>query len=573
MSSASPVGQLVAVGGSSDDAVAAAERAALAGELVTAARGADAVLDDDGARPGARARAARVLAAVLTHRGLLAHASDLHDWAATLDRHRGGGPPPRPAPSAILAAAGCGRLGAHDGATDSPTSDGTGAVTGPPTPGRGGAALLARGVRASVRRGGSATALSDLTRAVAVLECSGTPALHDESPVVPGVLVALHRGEPDLARALLDRAVAADLAGPAFRRRHLLWGAWAAMTAGDPSAARAAEVAAAALPGPVEVRDELLAVGLAAALARRVGDTRALLAWWPRARRVVVRHEVDLWSLLPFAEIRVAAARVGATGWLAPHLHGADPLLDALGAPPLWSAPWHWSGVLAGIDADDPHTARRHAARLRAAGPEDAVAVVCGEAARVWLDVLAGTVDAATVTAAAEALAGVGQPWDGARLAREAAMRTTDRRAVATLLGVGRALLPPPPSATPSGDAPVAPPAVRAVRAVGAVPAPGAAAPTVGASASPPAASPTAGAPLSEREREVAALLLDGMTYAEVGERLFIATKTVEHHVGRMRRRLGSQTRAGLFADLRRALEQPPTDQRPSDQRPTISPT
>jgi DNA-binding CsgD family transcriptional regulator len=59
---------------------------------------------------------------------------------------------------------------------------------------------------------------------------------------------------------------------------------------------------------------------------------------------------------------------------------------------------------------------------------------------------------------------------------------------------------------------------------------------------------------LSDREREVAELLLEGMTYREIGDRLFITAKTVEHHVGRMRQRLGSETRTDLFADLRHAL-------------------
>ena len=41
------------------------------------------------------------------------------------------------------------------------------------------------------------------------------------------------------------------------------------------------------------------------------------------------------------------------------------------------------------------------------------------------------------------------------------------------------------------------------------------------------------------------------MTYREIGDRLFITAKTVEHHVGRMRHRLGSETRTDLFSELR----------------------
>jgi DNA-binding NarL/FixJ family response regulator len=59
---------------------------------------------------------------------------------------------------------------------------------------------------------------------------------------------------------------------------------------------------------------------------------------------------------------------------------------------------------------------------------------------------------------------------------------------------------------------------------------------------------------LSERERQVAVLLLDGLTYRQIGERLYITAKTVEHHVGRMRQRPDSHDRSTLFHDLRQAL-------------------
>jgi DNA-binding CsgD family transcriptional regulator len=56
---------------------------------------------------------------------------------------------------------------------------------------------------------------------------------------------------------------------------------------------------------------------------------------------------------------------------------------------------------------------------------------------------------------------------------------------------------------------------------------------------------------LSDRELEVAELVVAGMTYKEIGERLFISAKTVEHHVARMRQRLGSTSRGELMAHLR----------------------
>jgi DNA-binding CsgD family transcriptional regulator len=59
---------------------------------------------------------------------------------------------------------------------------------------------------------------------------------------------------------------------------------------------------------------------------------------------------------------------------------------------------------------------------------------------------------------------------------------------------------------------------------------------------------------LSERERQVARLVLDGLTYREVGDRLFISAKTVEHHIARIRARLGSTSRRELLAQLRDVL-------------------
>jgi DNA-binding CsgD family transcriptional regulator len=50
----------------------------------------------------------------------------------------------------------------------------------------------------------------------------------------------------------------------------------------------------------------------------------------------------------------------------------------------------------------------------------------------------------------------------------------------------------------------------------------------------------------------VAAHLLAGLTYREIGAQLFIAPKTVEHHVARIRRRLGVQSRSELLLALRR---------------------
>lgn len=65
--------------------------------------------------------------------------------------------------------------------------------------------------------------------------------------------------------------------------------------------------------------------------------------------------------------------------------------------------------------------------------------------------------------------------------------------------------------------------------------------------------SPLRGTPLSAREVEVLRLVADGLTDAEIGQRLSIAEDTVGSHMHRIRARLGESTRGGV---VRAAFEQ-----------------
>ncbi len=60
---------------------------------------------------------------------------------------------------------------------------------------------------------------------------------------------------------------------------------------------------------------------------------------------------------------------------------------------------------------------------------------------------------------------------------------------------------------------------------------------------------------LTARERDVLRLIARGYTYKEVAAELFISGKTVEHHMARMRQRLGAESRSALFAMLRAELD------------------
>ena len=69
------------------------------------------------------------------------------------------------------------------------------------------------------------------------------------------------------------------------------------------------------------------------------------------------------------------------------------------------------------------------------------------------------------------------------------------------------------------------------------------------------AGSGRSGNQLTDREWEIGRLVVDGIGYREIGERLFISPKTVEHHVASIRRRLGSTSRKDMLATLKTLVE------------------
>jgi DNA-binding NarL/FixJ family response regulator len=138
--------------------------------------------------------------------------------------------------------------------------------------------------------------------------------------------------------------------------------------------------------------------------------------------------------------------------------------------------------------------------------------------------VLEGEVHEDQVLGAAEGLVDAGLVWEASRLVGQGAVRTTDPALARALLERAR-------------DTKGLLPAERGEDAAEAA----AAGPSV----------------LSERELEVGGLVLDGLTHKEIGAQLYLSPKTVEHHVAKIRQKLGVSTRAEMLAALRRLSSAP----------------
>jgi DNA-binding CsgD family transcriptional regulator/tetratricopeptide (TPR) repeat protein len=483
---------------------------ALAGDLDLASKLADQSLA--AGPPSQRSGAAYVAAVVLTHRGQLAQAVELYQWSQS----------PAAAGFGAVGLIGTGRLADARRLTDSAQQLARAAAE-PPTSLSAAASLMARGVCESVT-GSPAAALSTLVQASALIEPAGPAVLLPDSPAALGATLALQSAEFDTAEALLTRALRAGAGGALLAPRHRLLQAWVSMLRGRIADAEQQERAA-GLPEAAVLhgRDLLFGAALRVALARRNSDLIGLRTTWPDACQVLIGQPVDLFALLPLGELTVAAARLGDEHRVAEPLAEADRLLDRLGNPPLWTVPLHWSRLHAAILAEDLTSAQRHASELGRHRGFSPYAAAVGAAAKAWLDVLTDQAEPESVVAAARGLAALGLTWDGTRLAGQAAIRTPDRKAMTVLLDCARALQGRP---VESGN-------------------------TASAAARRSRVAAGAGQSLSDREHEVATLVLAGLTYKQVADRLYISAKTVEHHMARIRQRLGCTDRRELLARLR----------------------
>jgi DNA-binding NarL/FixJ family response regulator len=136
--------------------------------------------------------------------------------------------------------------------------------------------------------------------------------------------------------------------------------------------------------------------------------------------------------------------------------------------------------------------------------------------------VRAGRMRPEAVLDTADRLVAAALPWEASRLVGQAAIRTTDPAAARRLLERARELSTPE-ATTPHAQAPTR--------------------------------SDPRLAGLSEREVEVARLVLAGRTHRDIGAQLYISPKTVEHHVARIRTKLRATTRAEFVAAVREVLD------------------
>lgn len=350
--------------------------------------------------------------------------------------------------------------------------------------------------------------LAEYLEAAALLDSAHSRPVLPELPHILGASTALVAGDAAVAAQLLERANREQSGEGLHEGARTAWTAWSALSI---------DVTASAVEGPpTEGRDAMVLVAAEAARARRAGDLVALHEIWTRAEPLLIEVEVDVWLLEPVAELAASAGRLDPRGRSLDRLDVIAEQLGRLHASAPWMAVLEWSRVQIGVATDRVDLVREGAASLAALPALPPSHEALRQAAEAWTRILADDIDEQVVVAAAAALETSGRAWDASRLVGQAAIRTTDQAVARALLGRARQLY---------DDRGASEPDATALESV-----------------------------LSEREIEVARLVIDGRTHKEIGAQLYVSPKTVEHHVARIRQKLGASTRAEMLAALRREL-------------------
>ena len=384
----------------------------------------------------------------------------------------------------------------------------------------GGPLSLRRLAEAALAAADPAAALPLLIEAAEAVERLPPAVVLPDTPHALGALVAVTAGDAASAEHLLRRALAAGVGGPVAADRHRLLLAWVHLRTGryDTPLAESSRLAGVPLPG----RERLLLAAVSAGIARRSGDIARIRHSWASVEQALARRAVDLFQVEVLEELAIAAARLRQHQRIAPVLEALEDIVERLGRPPAWLVATGWVRLQVAVAGEDAPAAGAVASGLAAAQPAGFRQRALAAAAERWAAALAGRVDPDAVLAAADRLVAAQLPWEASRLVGQAAIRTADPAAARRLLERARELSSPE---------------------------------ATGPHAEAPARSDPRLAGLSEREVEVARLVLAGRTHSDIGAQLYISPKTVEHHVARIRTKLGATTRAEFVAAVREMLD------------------
>lgn len=339
------------------------------------------------------------------------------------------------------------------------------------------------------------------TRVVGVHHASDQPV----SPIAVGAMAALSAGELDIAELLLSSEDSA-------RSSALL--RWLRVRTGT-STINKEQRPKQADQSPYTDLFELATNSL---IARRTGDVAAGTAVIESLRKVVALAPIDVMTLDPAAELLILATRFGSRTMQKILANRIEDFLRARHYPPLWTARIRWAELEAAVATRNIKAAQTACNALKGLGPIGSKLEPLVDAAATWVLVLDERCSANTASATARDLTQAGYRNEAAVLLGQAAIRLENSDDAKTLLNHARELR------------------AEIVATLQQAPSPSG---------------------LSDREIEVGELILDGHSYKEIGSRLFISAKTVEHHASHIRRKLGTvgAPRAAFLAALRGDLD------------------
>ena len=380
----------------------------------------------------------------------------------------------------------------------------------------------------AVANGDRAMAIGQFTAAADDFDRLGSTQPFGFTPHQIGALGAIFLGDLDAVGILGDLATTNNSGGQAHQLGQRIVGAFGKVLQGDYN--DALTIGRETVPDLLPQSDRLVLAALESAIARRSGDTGRLRSAWRTGEAALLRHSVSWLHLDLLIELLAAGARLGFRRRVDPIVDGLVQMTSSL--PPLGPGPvaGQWLRIQIALATENGKDVASAVKAIALLAPEDERSKARIAAARMWLSIVGprwgAEADEAPIDtlvdeilATADRLAGVGDGWEASRLLGQAALDVNDSRAARHLLERARVSTTEKVEESSSGG----------LSSLG----------------------------LSEREAEVAKLVTEGQRYKAIGAQLFISPKTVEHHVAKIRQKLGAKTRADMVAIVREALAKP----------------